>query len=315
MISNLLLYFGAVLLLGGSISRMLQAAAQQKTAKRKTKSNKRKKQRVKATLAPPARTTPPPVQTPLAQLGRSFVQQYPRLRVLGVGFVLMTGGLIWDVASILTALGALNLSDTLAYLTVIPAGRSAVWTLLGLCLLLVAELNRLPRVLRLACLGLSLWGLAGLGHGSTHGLWVRLLHTLHVGAMCVWLGGVAALLTLPKPQQRDAAHFTPYALGSLLTLVGTGMLLALIHLNSVAALTQTEYGRTLLLKLALLAALMPVVLQVRRAFSRSGHVRRWLLAELLLLTAIVAVTASLSQLPPPSHNHHHAGRPVVISMA
>ncbi|MFF8729918.1 copper resistance CopC/CopD family protein [Streptomyces sp. NPDC015171] len=87
--------------------------------------------------------------------------------------------------------------------------------------------------------------------------------TLHLLAMAAWLGGLAALLwTLrrtPAPAGLPAAvpaRFSRLASASVTVLVVTGVYQSWRGLGSWQALTDTTYGRTLLAKLAAVAALL-----------------------------------------------------------
>jgi len=114
-------------------------------------------------------------------------------------------------------------------------------------------------------------GLPGLG---------QVLVALHVSAMGLWIGGLAAFVR--APDQR----FGRYAAVTFATAVGTGVLLAFAHTASFDALMSTEYGWALLLKVAIVAAaLVTVVLRRRRL-------------ELGAAVAVVAAAALLAALPP-----------------
>ncbi|MFF9770094.1 copper resistance CopC/CopD family protein [Streptomyces sp. NPDC014636] len=87
--------------------------------------------------------------------------------------------------------------------------------------------------------------------------------TLHLLAMAAWLGGLAALLwTLRRTAEPVAlppsvpARFSRLAFASVTVLVVTGVYQSWRGLGSWQALTDTTYGRTLLAKLAAVAALL-----------------------------------------------------------
>ncbi len=245
-----------------------------------------------------------------------LIPQHPRLWVLGIGLVLLGFGAAWNITATLSQLGALTGPNVLNYLMQVASGRAILTMLLGGCLLLAAELNRFSIFLRVAATVLTIWGLAGIGHGSSHGTFVHVLHTVHGLAMCLWLGGVLALLSSKTPTARDAQRFSPVALASVLTLVITGALITLKHTEDLLSLPQSEYGRTLIIKWVVFAVLILAVMLVRRAFGQSNlgqlkdeqlkHVRLFLLAETLLLFSVLGVTAHLVQLAPPSHLAQHS---------
>ncbi|GAB2733171.1 copper resistance CopC/CopD family protein [Streptomyces bullii] len=95
---------------------------------------------------------------------------------------------------------------------------------------------------------------------------------LHLLATAVWLGGLVALLTLLRRSQPAAAlplntvaRFSRIAFASVTVLVVTGVYQSWRGLGSWPALTATSYGRTLLLKLAAVVALL----------MAAGYARRW----------------------------------------
>lgn len=226
---------------------------------------------------------------------------HPRVRQLLLGLLLLSMGACWSVYGVLAQLEMLNITDTLDYLTRVQAGRAVLIMLIGACLLLAAHLSRFSRLTEIGAAGLALWGLAGIGHGATHGDWVRFLHTLHAGAMSVWLGGVLALFTFPGKASKEAARSSRVALACVLTLALTGSVMALNHAGRLLALPETDYGRTLLLKVAVFAVTLLTALVVRAALHRNQSARAALLVEVLLLVLVLILTSSLSQLPPPSH--------------
>jgi copper transport protein len=175
------------------------------------------------------------------------------------------------------------------------------------------------------------------GHASTAGN-VALglaLDVLHLGAVAVWLGGLAVLAALlvpgiapddrPEDVRRVAATFSAYAFFSVVVVVATGVVQSLRQVGSVYALFHTVYGRTLLVKIGLVAVLMALAVvsrwlalgtwalprPVRRSRGagrvasegetpvsddRGGAIqglRRSVVAELAIALAVLAVTALL----------------------
>jgi copper transport protein len=108
----------------------------------------------------------------------------------------------------------------------------------------------------------------------------QLLVAIHVSAMGLWVGGLAAFLI--APDQR----FKHYAAATLGVAVGSGLLLAVAHTASPAALITTDYGRVLLLKVIVVAvALVAVIIRRRRL-------------ELVATMFVVAAATVLAALPP-----------------
>jgi copper transport protein len=108
-----------------------------------------------------------------------------------------------------------------------------------------------------------------------------LLSALHISAMCIWLGGVAAFAIAP------AAGFSRVAAWSAGLLVLSGAALALLHLTNPLDLITTAYGGALLIKLPVVAAALLLAWRARRR------------AELITLCVVVAAAAVMVSLPPP----------------
>ncbi|MGW1722746.1 copper resistance CopC/CopD family protein [Streptomyces sp. NPDC002306] len=121
-------------------------------------------------------------------------------------------------------------------------------------------------------LGLALtWAAAE--HASA-GLQVPLAITssvLHLLAMAVWLGGLTALLTVLRRSVLPApvvARFSRVAATAVTVLVVTGVYQSWRGLGSWSALTDTSYGRLLLLKLAAVTLLLTAASASRRWTAR-----------------------------------------------
>ncbi len=113
---------------------------------------------------------------------------------------------------------------------------------------------------------------AGVGHTQIHDGIDRLLHLgadgLHLLAAGAWLGGLVPLFYLvvtavriPSPEHEadasDAAlRFSGMGYVAVATIVGSGLLNGWFLVGSAAGLIETPYGRLLLLKLGLFAAML-----------------------------------------------------------
>ncbi|MFI0775528.1 copper resistance protein CopC [Streptomyces sp. NPDC021212] len=95
---------------------------------------------------------------------------------------------------------------------------------------------------------------------------------IHLIAVGVWLGGLASLavtLRAGVPIERAAVlRFSRLAFGSVIALVLTGLYQSWRQVGSWKALTGTEYGRWLLIKLALVAVLVGIAAVSRRWTAR-----------------------------------------------
>lgn len=112
------------------------------------------------------------------------------------------------------------------------------------------------------------------GSGRYIGL-AMVLDVAHQSAMAVWLGGLLGLLVLvlparePEELQTVVPRFSSVAFGCVVALVVTGTVQAWRQLGSLSALTDTSYGRVLLIKVAIVAGLVALA-AVSRAVVRRG---------------------------------------------
>jgi copper transport protein len=139
-------------------------------------------------------------------------------------------------------------------------------------------------------------GLAG--HASTSGsVWAgEGLDVAHLGAVSVWLGGLSVLAVLLFPGRRGgargeeeiapdgiggdvdddnelwavASRFLAFAFGGVVVVVASGVVQSIRQVGSFYALFNTGYGRTLIVKVALVAVLVSVGGLSRRAVRRAA---------------------------------------------
>jgi copper transport protein len=129
-------------------------------------------------------------------------------------------------------------------------------------------------------------------------------NTIHNVAMSLWVGGLAALLTLQQETELGVvppvllARFSRLAGGAVLGLALSGLVLALQHLAAVSSLTGTAYGLALLGKLALVALTLAAAYSGRNA--RPAWQARWWRFEVAMLSAVLVLAALLVSLPPPA---------------
>ncbi len=139
--------------------------------------------------------------------------------------------------------------------------------------------------------------------------------TMHVLAAGAWLGtlvaiAVATLASSQRPTSGSVVsaleRFSPVALASALVVAFTGAFASWLHLQTLAALWTSVYGRTLLIKLAILGGVAAlgaynwrVATPRLRATGDVGAIRRSALIELALALALVGVTAVLVATPLP----------------
>jgi copper transport protein len=188
----------------------------------------------------------------------------------------------------------------------------------------IAELLALAGALVGAAAVLLVPGLAGhAGQTAPRGL-ALLFDWLHLAAGAIWVGGLAGLLVLWRslPVARRVAglvvcipRFSNVAFVSVLALVGSGIGASLLQFPTLASVWQTSYGKTLIVKIALLggtlllAAVNLVRTKPRLAASRARPelgtptavlLRRLVSGEVVVVAAAVFAAALLSSLAPPA---------------
>lgn len=222
-----------------------------------------------------------------------------RLVYLGIALLVVAEpiALVAQAAS-LGAIGSPALADALGsafgrVLALRLGAAFALWGILG-----ALRQARWRGAWAVLVLGAALALLDGLGEHTIRGLpdgLGYLLTAVHEGSMGIWIGGFAALLAvLPAaPDRRElVVRFGRLAAASVVVLVLSGALLALLHLRGPGDLLFSPYGLTLATKVVVVGVALPAAwLGLRRL--RSG----W--PEALALAAVLALAGLLASLPPP----------------
>jgi putative copper export protein len=156
-----------------------------------------------------------------------------------------------------------------------------------------------------------------LGHGGTHGTAIYWIHAAHLIGSGLWVGTLAVLLWATRPVWRDGApaatlrgllaSFSPLALAGAAMTAGSGALLTYQHMRPLDTLWTTEFGRTLLAKVAgvvLVATLGWINFRRHRRSIESPadrrRLRRGARIELVLAVGVVlTLTAWLTGLAVP----------------
>jgi copper transport protein len=158
--------------------------------------------------------------------------------------------------------------------------------------------------------------LAASGHAAaiTPAWWGVGIDAGHVVAAGVWAGGILALATLRPPEGwrgdkglRLLRAFSPAAVAGFLATACLGAFQAFAEVGSLHALVATDYGHVLMVKIALVAAMLPLsalVWRARRVLPR---------AEALLAVAVIAAAALLGALPAPGSDAVRAPTPAPAS--
>jgi putative copper export protein/mono/diheme cytochrome c family protein len=171
----------------------------------------------------------------------------------------------------------------IGWFAALPAEARDTWSgqaLVLRTLLLLATLKLLPRAPITASMvaGLALVLQPALGHagaqGGGAGAMLAGAEALHLLAAGAWFGGLLPLLLcielLPSPQAAPACkRSTMIWLASVGVIAITGVLQAGALVGSVPALLGTVYGRVMLLKLGLFAALLGLAVPGRLRFAQA----------------------------------------------
>jgi copper transport protein len=183
-------------------------------------------------------------------------------------------------------------------------------------------------------LGLGIAATPGLAGHAANGMWTWLampLDTLHVTAMAIWLGGLAALavvvLDRDPDARRAAERFSPVALTSVIVIVITGVFASWRQVGLTReAFVDTTFGRILLAKVAVFLALIALaawsrrIVRARRPVALSAavatesaaepapdaaptdtdvrHLRWSVLGEVVFGIAVLVLTSMLVNTPP-----------------
>jgi copper transport protein len=190
----------------------------------------------------------------------------------------------------------------------------------------------LPGSARMAALAVPLAALAALpalgGHASVQPpVWLLTpANVLHVIAMAAWLGGIAVLVlalraATTRLESGDrtrllaavVARFSTLAGVAIAVLLASGIVQSVVEVRTVPNLVETAFGRTVLIKIVLFAAIVAlgwinrrrVVPALKRAAQGGeapggvGHLlRRTLRVELALGIAALAATGALAGYAP-----------------
>jgi putative copper resistance protein D len=174
------------------------------------------------------------------------------------------------------------------------------------------------------------WGGHAIGAQGIEGIIHPTADVLHLIAAAAWIGTLVPLALLLSKTGEDAdllpvartatLRFSTLGIASVGTLLLTGMVNTWYLVGSVSALTGSNYGRLLMIKLALFLTMVGIAAfnwsqltprlgknadagaaqRARRALCRNATI------EASFGAAIICIVAVLGTLPPASHAHHEA---------
>ena len=137
---------------------------------------------------------------------------------------------------------------------------------------------------------------------------------VHVVAAAFWVGGLLQLAVVLSTggDPGAARRFSRLALPAVALIALSGLARALVELTSVSQLWSTGYGRTLLVKTALLATLIVLAFFSRHWLGSAMRLLRTVSAELAVLALVVGAVAVLTTLRP---GRDANAEPLVVSAA
>lgn len=233
------------------------------------------------------------------------------LDALGVPLARLPVPLVWQ-----TALGTTFGSTILIALAALALGLAS--------LVLPRTLAKMVSLAGLAGVGVAL---AASGHASAaEPQWLtRPMVFLHGAGIAFWAGSLVPLGLALKNRTKASGfflrRFSKTIVPVVALLAGAGIVLAVIQVQTPAALVDTAYGRLLLIKLALLAVLFALAAVNRWRLTapvEAGdtvarkHLVRSITGETLLVLAIFAVAAGWRFTPPPRALAIAAAQPVSV---
>ena len=129
---------------------------------------------------------------------------------------------------------------------------------------------------------------------------------LHVAAAALWIGGLFALVLVvlregapPETVTAVVRRFSTFALAAVGVVALTGLIRALAELSAFSQLWTTGYGRAILAKTAIFAALVGLGAASRATVREGvGRLRNVVRVELALALALVVAVAILTSLRP-----------------
>jgi copper transport protein len=135
------------------------------------------------------------------------------------------------------------------------------------------------------------------GHPSAASLapLFMLIDAVHLGAVVAWAGGLLALMVLRNTEGADAARFSRIATWTMPIAVVTGVAQGLHLLGGIGSITDSMYGKYLLVKVVVVAAAVVIGARARSLLVRSGSPSfgKTIRLEALLMVVVLAATALL----------------------
>ena len=199
---------------------------------------------------------------------------------------------------------SINANVIRSYLTQTAVGKSYLFQIICILLILLIPLKKLLAAYFVSALGIiAVIAPAFQSHGSTsgyHGLAIGAL-VIHIIALTFWVGGLFGLMQFEKDQFKFALpRFSILAFWSAITVVASGAATAWTRLDSIAA-WQSKYGAIVILKIILAVILVGFGALHRRLLIKSDFPSsyRLVVGEILVMSLTVFIGSWLSNTAPP----------------
>ena len=274
-------------------------------------------------------------------LDRDGVERRHQRLIVDVGVVAVAAAAFRAVADAADAAGGVSARGLSDFLLGNLAGLNRLYVVAFAALALVGAALRVRTAALAALVALAAVALSGHANAaSPRGLAVA-VDWVHLVATAVWLGGIAVIVIVWWPilrrgtqaerlaiARRVLPRFGQVALPAFAVLVVTGLVSAIIELGHLPALWETDYGRVLAIKVALVALIAAAsgvhALRLRPRLLRANphpderlERRHWRLlrAEPLLGVGVVVAVAVLVAFPLPPRQLGDAGEAVAAPPA
>lgn len=252
-----------------------------------------------------------------------YTGQRPRWGMMAaLAFVALVSSAAWLAASATVMTGShFDWASVLTVIREMSFGHVWVVRMLLALVALMATLGRHDRLMPMVVFsGLLLSSIALTGHtqreegllGASH----QFADAVHLLAAGLWLGGLMGLLGLPRETDEPAEiaevlhRFSALGVAAVAAIMLSGLVNSLFLVGWPTQLFSTQYGRLLLIKLALFAGMLTLAGANRQwitpAFSRPGEdaalwlrrLRRHVWSEQMLGVMVLGLVAWLGTLAP-----------------
>jgi putative copper resistance protein D len=204
-------------------------------------------------------------------------------------------------------LDSLNSNVIRSYLTQTAVGKSYLFQIICILLILLIPLKKLLAAYFASALGIvAVIAPVFQSHGSTsgyHGLAIGSL-VIHIIALTFWVGGLFGIMQFEKDQFKFALpRFSILAFWSAITVVASGAATSWTRLDSIAA-WQSKYGAIVFLKIILASILIGFGALHRRFLLKRDFPSsyRLVVGEILVMSLTVFIGSWLSNTAPPARD-------------